>query len=96
MRPTYKKLTNDEINERLKEIDSWHIENGQLNKIFKFESFIEAFGFITKIAIESEKLNHHPELYNVYNKVRISLSTHDVDGLTENDFILAKKIDQLL
>jgi 4a-hydroxytetrahydrobiopterin dehydratase len=91
----YKKLSDNEIEAKLKEIKNWQIENGKLCKSFEFKNFTQAFGFITKIALESEKLDHHPELFNVFNKVKIFLSTHKVNGLSEYDFILAKKIDDL-
>lgn len=90
-----KKLSDNEIEGKLKEIRNWQIEKGKLCKSFEFKNFTQAFGFITKIALESEKLDHHPELFNVFNKVKIFLSTHKVNGISEYDFILAKKIDDL-
>ena len=62
-------------------------------KTFTFKSFIEAFGFMARVALHSEKMNHHPEWSNVYNRVSIVLTTHDADGLTELDVKLAKKIE---
>ena len=91
----YKKLSDNEIEGKLKEIRNWQIEKGKLCKSFEFKNFTQAFGFITKIALESEKLDHHPEIFNVFNKVKIFLSTHKINGLSEYDFILAKKIDDL-
>jgi 4a-hydroxytetrahydrobiopterin dehydratase len=91
----YKKLSDNEVEAKLKETKNWKIENNKLCKSFEFKNFIQAFGFITKIALESEKLDHHPELFNVFNKVNILLSTHEINGLSEYDFILAKKIDSL-
>lgn len=91
----YKKLSDNEVEAKLKETKNWKIENNKLCKSFEFKNFTQAFGFITKIALESEKLDHHPELFNVFNKVKIFLSTHKVNGLSEYDFILAKKIDDL-
>jgi 4a-hydroxytetrahydrobiopterin dehydratase len=90
-----KKLSDNEIEGKLKELRNWQIEKGKLCKSFEFKNFTQAFGFITKIALESEKLDHHPELFNVFNKVKIFLSTHKVNGISEYDFILAKKIDDL-
>ncbi len=90
-----KKLSDNEIEAKLKELRNWQIEKGKLCKSFEFKNFTQAFGFITKIALESEKLDHHPELFNVFNKVKIFLSTHKVNGISEYDFILAKKIDDL-
>ncbi|WP_371194486.1 4a-hydroxytetrahydrobiopterin dehydratase [Glaciecola sp. SC05] len=71
----------------------WVIEDGKLSKTFKFKSFIRAFGWMSQIAIWSEKLKHHPEWFNVYNKVDVKLVTHDVDGISELDFELAKKME---
>lgn len=71
----------------------WQICEGKLSKTFKFKSFIRAFGWMSQIAIWAEKLNHHPEWYNVYNKVDVKLTTHDVGGLSELDFKLAAKMD---
>lgn len=72
----------------------WTEKNGKLYKEFEFKNFIEAFGFMTQVALVAEKMNHHPEWSNVYNKVEIRLSTHDAnDQITEKDYLLAKKID---
>ncbi len=92
---SYEKLSDNEIERKLKEIKGWKIENGKLCKSFEFKNFTQAFGFITKIALESEKIDHHPELFNVYNKIKVYLSTHKVNGLSEYDFVLARKIDEL-
>ena len=66
-----------------------------ITKTYKFRNFIEAFGFMTRAAIWAEKWDHHPEWSNVYNKVTVTLITHDVDGLTELDVRLATKLDSL-
>lgn len=76
---------------------SWKEENNQLIKTFEFGDFSEAFGFMARVAIEAEKLNHHPEWSNVYNKVTIRLSTHDAGNVvTEKDRTLAGIIDKLV
>ncbi len=76
---------------------SWKEENNTLSKTFEFNDFVEAFGFMTKVAIHAEKMNHHPSWHNVYNKVTIDLSTHDAgDIVTEKDHDLAAAIDKLL
>ena len=64
-------------------------------KTFEFKSFVEAFGFMTRAALWAEKWNHHPEWFNVYNRVEVVLSTHDVDGLSSLDIKLARKMDTL-
>lgn len=74
----------------------WKEENNRLKKEFQFKDFIEAFGFMTRVAIAAEKMNHHPLWTNVYNKVSFELSTHDAgDTVTEKDHQLAKAIDKL-
>ena len=83
------------LNELNNQINSpWVLKGGKLNKTFTFSSFIDAFGFMTKVAIQAEKLNHHPEWFNVYNKVEINLTTHGVGGLSVRDFDLANSIEQ--
>ncbi len=89
-----KKLNDSEIQERLSELPGWSIENGKLHKNFQFESFVEAFGFMTKSALTAEAMNHHPEWFNVYNKVTVDLNTHDLGGISTWDFELAKKMDE--
>jgi 4a-hydroxytetrahydrobiopterin dehydratase len=74
----------------------WQEENNQLKRSFQFNNFIEAFGFMTKVALIAEKMNHHPNWSNVYNKVEINLSTHDKgDIITEKDRKLASEIDKI-
>lgn len=79
----------------LKEIKGWKFANNGIEKKFIFKNFSEALGFIVQVGILAEKNNHHPELFNVYNKVDIRLSTHDTNGLTDKDFGLAKAIELL-
>ena len=75
----------------------WHEKDNTLYRKFEFKNFSEAFAFMTRVAIEAEKLNHHPLWTNVYNKVEIWLNTHDAgDIVTEKDQALAKEIDKLL
>ncbi len=75
----------------------WQEEKNKLYRQFQFRDFSEAFAFMTRVAIEAEKMNHHPEWKNVWNKVEIWLSTHDAgDVVTEKDHKLSKKIDQLI
>ncbi len=74
--------------------EMWTEKNDKLVKIFEFNNFVEAFGFMTKVAIIAEKMDHHPNWSNVYNKVSIELSTHDAGGIvTDKDRELAKAID---
>jgi 4a-hydroxytetrahydrobiopterin dehydratase len=74
----------------------WNEGNNRLTKTFKFSNFVEAFGFMTKVALLAEKHNHHPFWTNVYNSVTIELNTHDAGGIvTDKDHALAKAIDQI-
>ncbi len=77
--------------------NGWVMEDGRdaMRKEFTFKNFVDAFGFMTRAAIWAEKWNHHPEWSNVYNRVEVVLITHDVDGLSERDVKLAKKMDAL-
>ena len=75
---------------------SWIIDNKTIKKEFKFDNFIDAFGFMSKVALLSEKMNHHPDWQNTYNVVSINLTTHDKGGITTNDIKLAESIDKLI
>ena len=89
------KLSEMEVRGRLEEMPGWSLVNGKLHREFKFADFITAFGFMTRLAIVAEKNNHHPEWFNVYNRVVIDLQTHDVGGISELDFDLAKAANHL-
>ena len=80
---------------KISELNNWKEKDGKLCKEFKFSNFIESFGFITKIALESEKKNHHPDITISYDKVSIELITHDINQISEKDIDLAKRIDKL-
>ena len=75
---------------------SWIIDSKMIKKEFKFNNFIDAFGFMSKVALLSEKMDHHPDWQNTYNKVKINLTTHDKGGITTNDIKLAESIDKLI
>jgi len=91
-----KALTEKEINERLKEFDGWDYGDNAIHTSLEFETFKDAFSIMTRIAFEAEEMGHHPDWSNVYNKLHISLNTHDAGGVTDKDFELAKVIDQLI
>ena len=95
MSEEYCKLSDDEIKLESKKLKSWEISNGKLHRSLEFEDFNEAFGFMTRVALEVEKMNHHPEWSNVYNRVSIDLVTHDVGGLSNYDFKLARIINRI-
>jgi 4a-hydroxytetrahydrobiopterin dehydratase len=88
------KLSQSEIDDRLKKLPDWNLENGKLHRELKFKDFVSAFSFMTAVAIQAEKMNHHPEWFNVYSTVKIDLSTHDVGGISERDFELAGIVDR--
>jgi len=90
-----KKLNDNAIHAGLDELDGWSLADEKLHREFRFRDFVTAFGFMASAAIEAEKMNHHPEWFNVYNKVVVHLTTHDAGGITELDFQLAKKMNQL-
>lgn len=89
------RLSQEEIDEELKNIPGWSVVNDKLHKEIQFDSFNQAFGFMTMAAMEIEKMNHHPEWFNVYNKLVIELTTHDAGGITRNDINLARILNSL-
>ncbi|WP_310992027.1 4a-hydroxytetrahydrobiopterin dehydratase [Aequorivita marina] len=91
-----KPLSENEIQDKLKEFEGWEYTEGALYTVFEFDDFKEAFSAMTRIAFEAERLAHHPEWSNVYNSLEIYLTTHDADGVTEKDFELAAIIDELI
>ncbi len=90
-----KKLTGEARRKALEGLDGWIETDGRdaISKSFTFRNFNEAFGFMTRAALVAEKMNHHPEWFNVYNRVEVTLTTHDVDGLSDLDVRLARKMD---
>tara|TARA_R110002095_G_scaffold212676_1_gene202214 strand:- start:482 stop:793 length:312 start_codon:yes stop_codon:yes gene_type:complete len=92
------KLSSNDVNGSLADLNltntvKWYLEDGKLTKIFKFNDFNLAFGFMTLCALYAEKANHHPEWFNLYNRVKVQLTTHDVLGISYKDFELANKMD---
>lgn len=88
-------LKETEINELIKQVPTWTLKGGHLYKKFKFKNFKEAMKFINSVADIAEQEGHHPDFSVHYNKVEIELFTHAIKGLSENDFIVAAKIDKL-
>jgi 4a-hydroxytetrahydrobiopterin dehydratase len=93
MRPSL--LSQNEIKQQLATTEGWEIKNSKLERNFTFSDFKTAFTFMTRVAFEAEKINHHPNWNNVYNTVLIALDTHDCGGITELDFTLARTINKL-
>ncbi len=90
------RLSELEIEEELKQLSEWSVKNNKLHKEFKFDNFNQAFGFMTRAAMEIEKMNHHPEWFNVYNRITVELTTHDAGGITKNDVNLARILNALV
>jgi len=90
------KLSDEQIKNELNSLPGWEVVKGKLHKEFQFNDFNQAFGFMTRAAMHIEKLNHHPEWFNVYNKLIVDLTTHDAAGITENDIKLAQILNSLL
>ncbi len=74
----------------------WTLEDGKLRKVFEFDDFVSAFGFMAQVALLAERMNHHPEWLNVYRRVEIDLTSHQVGGISERDFELASEIQNLV
>jgi 4a-hydroxytetrahydrobiopterin dehydratase len=87
------KLSDSEIQARM--LPGWRVVNGKLHREYAFADFVAAFGFMAKVALVAEKRDHHPEWFNVYNKVVVDLTTHDAGGISEKDFELAKAMEAL-
>ncbi|WP_277621027.1 4a-hydroxytetrahydrobiopterin dehydratase [Paraburkholderia monticola] len=91
------KLTSDERTQQLAKLNRWEsvTERDAIRRTFEFADFNEAFGFMTRVAIKAQEMDHHPEWFNVYNKVEITLSTHEANGVTERDIALAGFIESI-
>ena len=90
------KLTNDQINEALAKLPGWTFAEDKLSREYRFANFTEAMGFINEMAFACEKANHHPELFNVYSRVEIGLTTHDAGNkVTQKDVDLAAELEKI-
>jgi 4a-hydroxytetrahydrobiopterin dehydratase len=89
------KLSDSEIQSQLKKIEGWSVVNEKLHRAFECKDFAAAFGKITQVALVAESMNHHPEWFNVWNKVVVDLTTHSVQGISNLDFELAGKINEI-
>ncbi len=88
-------LSKRQLNEALTGLSQWQLRDGKLFRSFQFADFVEAFGFMSRVALLAEARNHHPEWSNVYNRVDIELVSHDLGGITERDTGLAEAIDRV-
>ena len=84
-----------EVEQALASLDGWELQGGKLHREFVFASFVEAFGFMARVALVAERADHHPEWFNVYRTVRVDLTTHESGGITERDTALARAMNEL-
>ena len=89
------RLSEAELNSALSQLQGWSLKDGKLHRQYQFGSFVEAFGFMSSLALVAESMGHHPEWFNVYNRVAIDLTTHDSGGITQKDVDLAKRANEL-
>lgn len=90
-----KRLSEQEIERGLEALPKWRRKGDGIERGYRFKDFVEAFGFMSQVALIAEKMNHHPEWSNVYGRVDVRLTTHDADGITELDLGLAREMDRL-
>jgi 4a-hydroxytetrahydrobiopterin dehydratase len=88
-------LSPNDLDAALSELNGWDLQNGKLHRQFQFPSFVEAFGFMSSVALVAEAMGHHPEWFNVYNRVTVDLTTHDAGGITTKDVELARRMNDL-
>jgi 4a-hydroxytetrahydrobiopterin dehydratase len=88
-------LEGDALNEAVADLQGWSLVNGKLRREFRFSDFVAAFGFMTRVALVAEAMDHHPEWSNVYSRVSVDLTTHDAGGITASDVALAKRMNEL-
>ena len=89
------RLSDEEVERALAALEGWSLDQGKLHREFVFADFVTAFGFMTQAALVAEAQNHHPEWFNVYNRVRVHLTTHDAGGITGSDTALAARMNEL-
>ena len=89
------KLSPEQIEQKLADLPGWSVRDGALHRQFKFKDFSAAFAFMTRVALAAEKMDHHPDWSNSWNKVDVSLVTHSAGGLTDNDVNLARRMSEL-
>jgi 4a-hydroxytetrahydrobiopterin dehydratase len=89
------KLTDAQLQAALQKLSGWTVQDAKLHREYQFADFAHAIGFITTAAVYIEKMNHHPEWFNVYNRVRVDLTTHDSGGITQNDADLAELLEKI-
>jgi len=90
-----RKATDQEIQAFVEQADQWTVVDGKLHREFVFKDFVQAFGFMTQVALLAERADHHPEWFNVYKTVIVDLTTHEADGITQRDFDLARGMERI-
>ena len=93
--PSPVKITETELAMALSDLPAWKVEGGKLHREYKFADFVAAFGFMTGAALVAQSMDHHPEWFNVWNTVRVDLTTHDAGGISALDVKLAQSMEQL-
>ena len=93
--PKVPALSADEVSTRLADRPAWSLVDGKLHRELRFGDFVAAFGFMASVALVAEKMDHHPEWSNVYNRVEVVLTTHDAGGVTERDVTLARAMNAI-
>ena len=88
-------LEGDRLGAAIAALPGWELQGGKLRREFCFADFVQAFGFMARAALVAERLNHHPEWFNVYNRVVVDLVSHDAGGITERDLVLAREMNRL-
>jgi 4a-hydroxytetrahydrobiopterin dehydratase len=89
------RATESEIQALIAELDSWSVGGGKLHREYRFRDFVQAFGFMSQVALLAERAAHHPEWFNVYGRVVVDLMTHEAQGITQKDLDLAREIEQI-
>ena len=92
---TITKATESEIQQAMADLDSWALESGKLHREYRFRDFVQAFGFMAQVALLAERAAHHPDWFNVYNRVVVDLTTHEAGGITQKDFDLAREMERV-
>jgi 4a-hydroxytetrahydrobiopterin dehydratase len=90
-----RKITDAEVEQALTDLPGWQVKEGRLHKVFKFSSFGEAMGWMVSVAVYADKIDHHPDWSNSYNRVTVDLMTHDMDALSTLDISLARKMEEM-
>ena len=92
---TIPKATEQEIQEALTKLSSWTLKSGKLHREYRFQDFVQAFGFMAQAALLAERAAHHPEWFNVFNRVVVDLTTHEAKGITQKDLDLAGEMEEI-